>query len=106
MPFNNTNSGVLFKADEPKDNPNWPDYKGQIETKCQHCGCNTSFWLSAWLKISGSKSKNPGTRYQSLAATEKDDTNHVPEEPRSTSGKGFDDPKKDIPKDDEFDIPF
>jgi hypothetical protein len=43
------NSGILFRNDR-KDSPKHPDYRGDGEITCEHCGCSSSWWLSGWVK--------------------------------------------------------
>ena len=57
MPYDNTNSGALFK-NKDKTNDNQPDYKGKLNV------AGDDYWLSAWIK----KSKD-GKPYMSVAAT-------------------------------------
>lgn len=66
MAYDNTNSGVLFKNLD-KEHDNHPDYKGSFTDKD-----GVEHWLSAWIKVSGPQSKNPGSKFMSLAATPKD----------------------------------
>lgn len=75
MPFDNTNSGVLFR-NKDKNETKHPDYKGNMETKCSHCGKTSEFWLSAWLKVAGEKSKIAGQSLLSIAAEWKDETKY------------------------------
>lgn len=53
------NSGALFKNDR-KQTEKHPDYNGSVIVGGQE------FWISAWLKTS-----NKGTKFMSLAFTEK-----------------------------------
>lgn len=48
--YDNTNRGVLFKNDKTGGNPNWPDYRGNINVD------GAEFWLDAWVK-DGKKGK-------------------------------------------------
>lgn len=48
--YDNTNRGALFKNDKTGGNPNWPDYRGQINVGGEE------FWLDAWIK-DGKKGK-------------------------------------------------
>ena len=79
MPFDNTNSGALFKnADREKDAH--PNYKGSLNVD------GTDYWISAWLK----KDKN-GNPYMSLAVKPKD------EAAPKAKPKSRDDADDDIP---------
>ncbi|MCK5346604.1 MAG: hypothetical protein KAR20_24510 [Candidatus Heimdallarchaeota archaeon] len=94
MAYDNTNSGALFKNDR-KTSPNQPDYKGNAEIQCPHCGKNSEFWLSAWIKIArASKAKFFSFAYTAKDAdgpkTGKSDTAKTHKEPESTDD-GFDD---------------
>jgi uncharacterized protein (DUF736 family) len=60
MDYDNTNRGTLFKAKEKKSEKS-PDYTGTINI------AGTEMRLSAWLKES-----KAGTKYFSLAVSEKD----------------------------------
>jgi hypothetical protein len=90
--FDNTNSGALFKNDR-KRGANSPDFKGQCEPVCPHCGAKTKFWLSAWKKL-----KRGGGGFLSLAFTA-DETQETPD------GKVSPKPEKDD-FDFDDDIPF
>jgi hypothetical protein len=61
------NSGVLFR-NERKNGPNSPDYNGSalIEGK--------EYWVAGWIKTAGANSKNPGSKFMSLAFTPKQPT--------------------------------
>lgn len=48
--YDNTNRGVLFKNNKEGGNPNWPDYRGNINVD------GAEFWLDAWIK-DGKKGK-------------------------------------------------
>lgn len=61
MPYDNTNSGALFKNDR-KQQDNHPDYTGSLNVKGEE------FWLSAWLKTS-----KTGQKFMSLSVKPKDD---------------------------------
>lgn len=54
--YDNTNRGALFKNDKTGGNPNWPDYRGNINVD------GAEFWLDAWIK----KSKD-GKTFMSLS---------------------------------------
>jgi hypothetical protein len=49
------NSGILFRNDGKKT-PKHPDYRGDGEVTCEHCGCKLELWLSGWVK-EGSRGK-------------------------------------------------
>lgn len=66
MAYDNTNKGVLFKNDR-KDSPNHPDYKGTVNVE------GTEYWVSGWIKIAGNSSRNPGSKFLSVALTPKDE---------------------------------
>jgi hypothetical protein len=88
--YDNTNSGVLYKNDR-KEKQNQPDYKGSVESQCDHCGKNTMFWLSAWLKTAGHAARNPGSKFFSLALTGKDDEQAPPPSTSDSKDEEFDD---------------
>lgn len=80
--FDNTNSGVLFKADKG-ENPKRPDYTGSINVG------GTEYWLSAWIK-EGAKGK-----FMSLSVKPKEERQEKPapkQEPQN-----FDDLDSDVP---------
>jgi uncharacterized protein (DUF736 family) len=58
--YDDTNRGALFKNDK-KESDRHPDYRGSINVG------GKEYWLSSWLKTSAK-----GTRYMSLAVTEKE----------------------------------
>lgn len=58
--YDNSNSGVLFR-NEKNGNDRAPDYKGSAEIGGEQ------YWISGWLKISGPASRNPGSKFLSLA---------------------------------------
>ena len=62
-----TNQGAIFR-NERKQQPNHPDYQGA----CEIGDPPVAYWVSCWSKESGPQSKNPGTRFLSLAFTPKD----------------------------------
>lgn len=72
MSYDNTNTGALFRVKDKKSEKH-PDYNGSLEAKCPNCNQVTPFWLSAWLKISGAKAKNPGEKFFSLAINPKEE---------------------------------
>lgn len=73
MSYDNTDKGTLFRQDKnPGDNPNRPEYNGSMLVLCPHCEEKTNFWLAAWIKIAGPTAKKPGSKFFSLALTEKD----------------------------------
>ena len=59
--YDNTNRGVLFKNDKEGGNPNWPDYRGNIDVG------GAEFWLDAWIK----KSKDGTKTFMSLSVKPK-----------------------------------
>lgn len=60
MPYDNSNSGVLFR-NEKNGNDRAPDYKGSAEVD------DIQYWVSGWVKTAGPASKNPGSKFLSLA---------------------------------------
>lgn len=80
--YDNTNRGALFKNDKTGGNPNWPDYRGNINVN------GAEFWLDAWLK----KSKD-GKTYMSLSIKPKQPQSEKPE----TTAAASSDPNDDIP---------
>lgn len=87
--YDNTNSGALFR-NKKKSNDRQPDHKGSMETKCSHCGKNTEFWLSAWIR----STKRTGEKFFSLALTEKEEQTEK-------------EPAKDLPSEfNDNEIPF
>lgn len=55
--FDNTNRGALFKNDKEGGNPNWPDYRGNLNVN------GTEYWIDAWIK----ESKKDGKKFMSLS---------------------------------------
>jgi hypothetical protein len=49
--FDNTNTGVLFNAENRKTEKS-PTRNGSINIKCPDCGKSHDFWLSGWDKVS------------------------------------------------------
>lgn len=45
------NSGVMFKNQNKKTDRH-PDWRGNINVTCQHCGCANTFEQSSWEKTS------------------------------------------------------
>lgn len=68
MPYDNTNSGVLFRNDR-KDSDAHPDYTGKIDINGQQ------FWLSAWLNEQ-LKGENAGRKYFSIKARPVEDNSN------------------------------
>ena len=68
-----TNSGALFQNDN-KFKESQPDSRGEAEVCCPHCGAVTSYWLSAWWKVS-----RAGKQFLSMAFTPKDP---APQQPK------------------------
>ena len=67
------NSGALFQNDN-KFKESQPDSRGEAEVCCPHCGAVTSYWLSAWWKVS-----RAGKQFLSMAFTPKDP---APQQPK------------------------
>ena len=97
MAYDNTNSGALYRNDQ-KNQQNHPDHRGMATVQCPCCQAKTDFWLSAWIKTAGPQSKNPGSKFFSMAYTPKDQ-----QAPAPTRGKQYDN-SDDTQWDD--DIPF
>lgn len=85
------NSGALFKNDR-KRNDKSPSHTGSTDIVCPHCGAETSFWLSAWVKVQRS-----GAKFFSLSYTAKDEIGH-----RTPANSGNDASENDLYDD----IPF
>jgi hypothetical protein len=67
--FDNDLRGVLFKnTDKVADNH--PDYRGQAEID------RVQYWVDAWIKTSGAKSKTPGAKFLSLSFKPKRASEH------------------------------
>lgn len=75
--YDNTDSGALFRNDR-KTKLNQPDHKGSINVCCPKCGESSDFWLSAWIKTAGPNSKNPGSKFFSLAVNPKEPPSSYP----------------------------
>lgn len=58
--FDNTNTGALFPVKDRKTE-NHPTHNGTININ------GADHWLSAWVKVAGEKSKNPGQKFLSLS---------------------------------------
>ena len=76
MPYDNTNSGALFK-NARKDKESHPDYNGTLNVG------GTDYWLNAWIK----KSKD-GKTYMSVSVQPKVDASK--KEPARTAGSDDD----------------
>lgn len=81
MPYDNTNSGALFK-NQKKETDKHPDYQGMINAD------GVDYWLSAWIK------EGKSGRYMSLSIKPKES------KPRKQA------PKNDSPEDFGDSIPF
>jgi hypothetical protein len=88
--YDNTNSGAMFVNDR-KRGANSPDFKGQCEPACPHCGAVTKFWLSGWKK----KARN-GSGFLSLAFTP-DETDQNGQAPKPDAKKDDFDFDEEIP---------
>jgi hypothetical protein len=86
MAYDNTNRGVLFKADK-QGNESRPDYSGSVNVE------GVEYFFSGWIKTAGPNAKNPGTKFLSVAVEKK----RVQPEPRR---------EVPTPTFDEDDIPF
>jgi len=93
--YDNSNSGALFKnKDKTAENPTWPDYNGSLQTTCGHCGRETHFWLSAWLKVA-KQGALKGKSFMSVATEQKEkQASAPPPQHAPPQQEGFDD---DIP---------
>ena len=75
--FDNTNQGALFTNKEKDDaHTKWPDYQGELDVE------GKKYWLSAWLKKSGS-----GMSYMSVSVKLKEAKR--PESSTSTDERPF-----------------
>ena len=83
--YDNTNRGVLFKNNKEGGNPNWPDYRGNINVD------GAEFWLDAWIK-DGKKGKFMSLSIKPKVAKGERTTQN--EAPQKQSAGDFDD---DIP---------
>jgi len=63
--YDNSNRGVLFRNEEPKKNPDGPDYSGNFSLKCPHCQKESDHRLAGWKR----EAKATGKKFLSLAAT-------------------------------------
>lgn len=61
------NTGALFRNPN-KRLPTHPEYRGQADLDCPHCGAQIEVWLNGWVK-SGSK----GGRFLSIAIRSKNE---------------------------------
>jgi len=77
------NSGAIFKNDR-KQQDNHPDYKGDCEVG------GKKFWVSGWIKVAGPNAKNPGSKFMSLAFTEKEVRTAESVHPRSQDSSKLD----------------
>ena len=90
MSYDNTNNGALFKNNKTKDSQ--PDYKGSVNVE------GTEYWISGWIKAAGPNSKNPGSKFLSVAVEPKDNGFSKPQRPEPTPKRPtFDDMDDDIP---------
>lgn len=80
--YDNTNRGALFKNDKEGGNPNWPDYRGNINVNGQE------FWLDAWIKTS-----KAGDKFMSLSIKPKMAREHkgAPANPPAQEAQPFND---------------
>jgi hypothetical protein len=60
------NSGILFRNDNKKTDKH-PDYRGDAEVTCEHCGGRLELWLSGWVK-EGRKGKFLSLAFRSKQA--------------------------------------
>ena len=93
MAYDNTNSGALFK-NQRKETDRHPDYNGNCEIACSHCGAITPMWISAWLKTAGPTAKNAGAKFFSMAFKPKEDRPQQQKEADLDNSDGNDD---DVP---------
>lgn len=57
------NSGQLFKVKpEDRKSDTWPEYEGDFNTECPHCGKPALGWVKAWVREA-----KTGAKYFSLA---------------------------------------
>lgn len=89
--YDPTNNGALFK-NERRQNDKQPTHTGNVCAKCIHCGNNTDYWMSAWVKTSKS-----GNKFFSIAINPKDDQSAPP------AGGGY---QSGADNDFDDDIPF
>lgn len=64
MSYDNTNRGVLFKADK-QGNESRPDYSGSVNVE------GVEYFFSGWIKTAGPNAKNPGSKFLSVAVEKK-----------------------------------
>lgn len=86
MPYDNNNSGVLFK-NKKKEQPNHPDYEGSCEID------GVQYWLKSWIK----EGKQSGEKFMSLSFRPKDDKGGSKGTAKSGAAKG---------KSDDDDFPY
>ena len=87
MKYDNTNKGAIFR-NKNKATEKHPDFKGIINVG------GREYYLSAWKKIKGPNTENPGEKFISLAVTPKDESELIE---YNTKKAGFDDFDDDIP---------
>jgi len=84
MQYDNTNSGLLTKADKG-DNPQRPDYRGSININ------GVDYWLSAWIQVGREGTKLAGQKYMSLKANLKEEQAAKPAPKPEAGDDPFDD---------------
>ena len=100
------NSGALFQNDN-KFKESQPDSRGEAEVCCPHCGAVTSYWLSAWWKVS-----RAGKQFLSMAFSHKEPApQHVqpqwqPNQFENQTAKQRKDDNIQVPSGFDDDIPF
>ena len=82
--YDNTNTGIMSKNDR-KDQPNHPDYKGQININ------GKEFWLSGWIK----ERKDGTGKFMSLSFKSKDEQQQAKPQPAQQQKQRQADPFED-----------
>jgi len=54
---NYTDSGLLFSNRDKKDNEKSPDYLGNLDITCEHCGAVSKRPLAGWAKVARNSAK-------------------------------------------------
>ncbi len=82
--YDNTNTGIMSKNDR-KDQPNHPDYKGQININ------GKEFWLSGWIK----ERKDGTGKFMNLSFKSKDEQQQAKPQPAQQQKQRQADPFED-----------
>ena len=101
------NSGRMFNNTR-KEKPTHPDYDGNGEVTCSHCGGKNSFFINGWNKTGG---KGPWFSFSfkhKTGAPAQDTPSSQPRQPSAQGGLGLDHTRSHGPstKDIDDEIPF